>query len=262
MSESDVAIVVQARMSSRRLPGKVLAPLAGEPALVRMVERLARVARPHRLVVATSVERDDDAIADVVEGLGVAVSRGPLDDVLARVVAAVPEGCDTVVRLTADCPLVDPALVDHHLDVFAREQPDADYVSNAIIRTQPTGLDVEVVTRSILERAEREATDAADREHVTPWVRRHGRSVAVRQAVDLSALRWTLDTPDDYVFIAAVYEALYPARPDFDSRDVYHLLTRRPELIHLAPDLRDPEHDPATFVDRIQSHLAASGGRS
>jgi len=259
MSAPDVAIVVQARMSSRRLPGKVLAPLAGEPALARMLERLARVTRPHRLVVATSVEPDDDAVADLVASRGVAVARGPLDDVLARVRAAVPGGCDTVVRLTGDCPLVDPALVEQHLDVFDRERHRADYVTNALSRTHPDGLDVEVVSRSILERAHREATDAHDREHVLPWVARHGRVVHVRQRTDLSALRWTLDTPDDYAFIASVYDALYPDDPAFDSAAVYRLLAREPALVHVAHEALAVAAD--EWVSRIQSHLSTSGGR-
>lgn len=256
MSVSRVAIVVQARMSSRRLPGKVLAPLAGAPAIVRMLERVARVAGAQFHVVATSDEPSDDPLADACGARGIPIARGPLDDVLARVLAAVPSGYDTVVRLTGDCPLVDPRLVDRHIDRFLREQPWAQYVTNAVVRTQPDGLDVEVVARDLLARADREARTPFDREHVLSWVRRRARTLPITQEVDLSSLRWTLDTAADYEVISAIYDSLHPDNPEFESRDVYHLLVRRPELIHVAGKRSLSRAERAAWVDRIESHLA------
>lgn len=252
-----VAVVVQARMSSTRLPGKVLLPLAGAPLVARMMERVARVSRATLRVVATSDRPDDDRLADVCREHGIAVARGPLDDVLARFLRAVPPDHDTVVRLTADCPLVDPALVDRHVEVFLRERPRAEYVTNAVERSFPDGLDVEVVSRDLLVRADREPLEPHDREHVLTWARRNARIEPVRQAVDLSALRWTLDTPADYEAISEIFESLYPERPDFDSGDVYRLLARRPELIRVEGREALEPAERATWVERIRAQLAA-----
>ncbi|MGH8442916.1 MAG: cytidylyltransferase domain-containing protein [Nevskiaceae bacterium] len=249
-----VAVIVQARMSSRRLPGKVLLPLAGAPALARMMERVARVRGADYRLVATSDRRDDDAIARAGEAYGFEVRRGPLDDVLARFDRAVPRGCDVVVRLTADCPLVDPALVDRHIARFRRARPRAEYVSNAVVRTQPDGLDVEVVARAWLRRAARGARDPYDREHVLPWVRRRARLLPVTQETDLSALRWTLDTRGDYRVIRAIYAALYERNPRFGSADVYRLLLRRPELIR-ASGARLGARERRDWQRRIARHL-------
>jgi spore coat polysaccharide biosynthesis protein SpsF len=229
-----VVVVIQARMSSTRLPGKVLAPLAGRPAILRLVERVRRIRRASRHVVATSEDRSDDPLALTCAEHGVPCVRGSLNDVLGRVVTAIPDGCEVVVRLTGDCPLMDPALVDHHIARYEAAGSGVSYVTNAVSRTYPDGLDVEVVSRGILEEADRMATAPSDREHVTPWVQRHSAMVAVTQQVDLSALRWVLDTPSDYEALSGVYDALYPATPGFDSTAVYRLLLQRPDLIRVA----------------------------
>jgi spore coat polysaccharide biosynthesis protein SpsF len=237
VTAEQVAIVVQARMSSVRLPGKVLAPLAGAPAIVRMMERVGRVTRAAHQIVATSVEPSDDVLAAACLERGISCVRGPLDDVLARVVSAVPVACEAVVRLTADCPMIDPALVDEHIQRFEANRASVDYVSNALVRTYPHGLDVEVMSRAVLLEANARATLPHDREHVTPWIQRRcdegGRHLPVTQAVDLSALRWVLDTEADYEVIAAIYAALYERRPAFDSRAVHAFLLERPDLIRV-----------------------------
>jgi spore coat polysaccharide biosynthesis protein SpsF len=252
MKPDDVAIVVQARMSSTRLPGKVVAPLAGEPAIVRMMERAGRVTRAAHHVVATSEESSDDPLAHLCHRRGIACVRGPLDDVLGRVVGAVPGPCSVVVRLTGDCPLVDPALVDRHIAAFAAGPSGTDYVTNVVMRTYPDGLDVEVMSREVLAAADRAASDPFDREHVTPWIQRHARVLHVTQAVDLSALRWVLDTPSDYESIAAVYATLHPVDSRFGSPAVYRLLAGRPDLIRVAGDTPLDE-----IVTRIRALLAA-----
>ncbi len=229
-----VAVLIQARMSSARLPGKVLAPLAGQPAIVRMVERVRRVQGAGRLVVATSDDRSDDVLALVCHEHGIPCSRGPLDDVLHRMAAAVPEGSEVIVRLTGDCPLIDPALVDLHISRYVAGEATGGYVTNVVSRTYPDGLDVEVMSRDLLIEAARRATTASDREHVTPWIQRHATITAVTQPVDLSALRWVLDTPSDYAALSAVYEALHPEKPAFDSLAVYRLLWARPDLLRVA----------------------------
>jgi len=251
-----IGVVIQARMSSRRMPGKVLAPLAGEPALVRMLERVALVRNVDGRVVATSTDSADDPVAEVCARHGLACVRGPLDDVLSRFLLAAPPEWEGVVRLTGDCPLVEPALVERHVDLYLRERPKAEYVTNAVVRTMPDGLDVEVVSRRLLEEADRNAVSEYDREHVTPWVRRRARALTITQEVDLSALRWTLDTEHDYRMIAAVYDELHAANPAFGSSEVYRLLLRRPELINLSDADAPRGATRADWRARIETHLA------
>jgi len=193
--------VIQARMGSTRLPGKVLADLAGVPVLTFLVRRLRPLTDGvvDHLVVATSVGPDDDAIADAVRAEGVPVVRGSEADVLGRFGAALDEfPADLVVRITADCPLSDPGIVAAAID--GAETTGADYTSNTLVRTFPDGLDVEVVRATALRAAVDESDDPAEREHVTPFVyRRPGRFrlESLTSGQLLGDERWTLDTADD-----------------------------------------------------------------
>lgn len=236
-----VSVVIQARMNSTRLPGKVLLPLAGAPALQRMVHRVRRVRCAARVVVATSTQASDDPIAALCRQEGIVCVRGALDDVLGRILRAVPAGTEAVVRLTGDCPLVDPALVDRHIECFGALPAGPRYVTNAVTRTFPDGLDVEVMSLDLLKEADRMATTLPDREHVTGWIQRHAPVTSVTQAADLSALRWVLDTASDYAAIAGIFTALLPGHPDFDSGDIYRLLLQRPDLIRTAGEVSAAE---------------------
>ncbi|WP_296599244.1 glycosyltransferase family protein [Phenylobacterium sp.] len=216
--------ILQARMTSSRLPGKVMASVLGEPMIGRQLERLGRSARIGRIVVATSTDASDDPLAAYVEGLGHLVFRGSLADVLDRfagAMALVPEA-DTVVRLTADCPLTDPQVIDATIDHF--RAAGADYASNTpAVRTYPHGLDTEVMTRAALEAACREAADPYEREHVTPFIYRRPdrfRLAYLSQSPSRAHLRWTVDFPEDLAFVRDVYERLYPLNPAFTSADV------------------------------------------
>jgi spore coat polysaccharide biosynthesis protein SpsF len=220
--------ILQARTSSRRLPGKVLADVLGQPMLARQIERVRRARRITQLVVATSAESSDDAIAALCDSLAIACFRGSLDDVLARFHAAARAQApppEHVVRLTGDCPLCDPALID---DVIAQHLASgADYTSNALERRFPDGLDVEVMRFSALEVAAREARSPAQREHVTPFLYEHPerfRLASLRCERALGALRFTVDEPADLRFVQRVYAALYPANPAFGWRDVLALV--------------------------------------
>lgn len=215
--------ILQARMSSSRLPGKVMKPLAGRPMVERQIERLRRCETLSRLVVATSDDPSDDVLASFLKDIGVEAHRGPLADVLGRYVGAIEAlgVSGQVVRLTADCPLADPGVIDDCVRLQARL--GVDYCSNGRNRTYPRGLDVEVFNAADLLTAGREATDPYDREHVTPYLYRPGAPFTqgeLVQARDESALRWTVDTPEDYAFVEKVYAALYPAKPDFTSDDI------------------------------------------
>jgi spore coat polysaccharide biosynthesis protein SpsF len=213
--------VIQARMSSSRLPGKVLAPVLDTPMIGRQVERLRRSRRLDALVLATSREASDDPLADYCASLGLGVVRGPLEDVLARFALALdafPQAT-TLVRLTADCPLTDwrvlDAMVDHHLAA------GADYTNNTLPqRTFPHGLDVEAAQVAAFRAAVAEATDPYDREHVTPFLYRNPQRFRVEgltRTPSLAHLRWTVDYPEDLEFVRHVYAALYAADPDFGT---------------------------------------------
>jgi len=224
--------ILQARMSSTRLPGKVLMPLVGEPMLARQIERLRRGNKIGRLVVATSTDASDDPINVLCRTLRVACFRGSLTDVLGRYHGALRAfgPAETVVRLTGDCPLADPEVIDATIDLHFKE--GADYTSNTGELTFPKGLDVEVFKAEHLETAFREAGDPFEREHVTPFLYRHPeRFVQARLECDppMGHLRWTVDTPDDFDFVERVYEALYRENPTFNSEDVVRLTQGWPQ---------------------------------
>jgi spore coat polysaccharide biosynthesis protein SpsF len=224
--------ILQARVSSSRLPGKVLKPILGQPMILRQLERLARSRRIDRMVLATSVDPQDDPLAAAVGATGMAVYRGSLEDVLDRVIgAASPYKPEWIVRLTGDCPLADPELVDQVIE--ATLSAAADYGSNTLEPTYPDGLDVEVVRYAVLEEVWRAGGSIAEREHVTLGIHRHPerfRLVGIKGAGDLSRLRWTVDEARDFAFVERIYTELYAANPSFGTADILALLDRHPEL--------------------------------
>ena len=234
--------ILQARMSSTRLPGKVLADLAGAPMILRQIERLKRSTRLNRIVVATSDQTSDDPLAVCLIASGVPVFRGSLDDVLGRFMGAIDAfgPVRTVVRLTADCPLADPDLIDETLKLHQRS--GADYTSNTPARrSYAKGLDVEVFEAVALKIAAGETADPYDHEHVTPFLYRHPKRFKVEgleQAADEGEVRWTVDRPDDMAFVRAVYDGLYAANPAFTSDDVRAFVRARPDLAALGGDRR------------------------
>lgn len=238
-----ILAILQARMSSTRLPGKVLAPILGEPMLARQIERLQRCREFDRLIVATSIDASDDAIAGLCGRLAVECYRGSLDDVLDRFYQAASRyRPEHVVRLTADCPLADPALVDALIRFHCTG--GYDYSSNCHVPSLPDGLDAEVMRMAALETAWREARLPSEREHVTPFIRHHPERFRIglwKHAVDLSHHRWTVDEAEDLDFVRAVYEALYPLKPTFGIGEVLDLLAQKPELAMINAGLRRNE---------------------
>jgi spore coat polysaccharide biosynthesis protein SpsF len=226
-------------MSSTRLPGKVLLRTCGKPLLQHQIERAMRATKLDALVVATSTHPSDDALESLSTAIGVPCHRGSLDDVLARFVgAAKPLAPAYVVRLTGDCPLADPDVIDRV--IAAAQETGVDYASNALQPTYPDGLDVECMRFDVLESAAHEATKKFEREHVTPFIHSQPDRFAlrsVRSSVDLSAMRWTVDEPADFVFVSQVYEHLYPVQPDFRMADILQLLEREPQLARINTGL-------------------------
>lgn len=226
--------IVQARVGSTRLPGKVLMPLLGEPMLTRVMRRTARARRIDGVVVATTEDRSDDPLVDLAAAEGWPVVRGSMDDLLDRyVVAARDQHADVVIRITSDCPLIDPGVIDLTVDAFLGGE--CDYASNSLEpRTFPRGLDVEVVDRDALERAWREDTDPAWREHATPYIYRHPerfRLLAVRSEDPHPEQRWSVDTREDYELVRRVYEDL--GRDDFTWHDALAAVEAHPDWYEL-----------------------------
>ena len=231
-----VAAIIQARMGSTRLPGKVLRDVGGRTMLERVINRTRRAKHLRQVVVATSVSAADEPIVDHARDLGVEVVRGDEEWVLDRFYdAAQVVEADAVVRITADCPLIEPELIDRVVEAFLGAAPPADFAANIIERRYPRGLDVEVASREALGRVWREADQPHQRRHVFPYIYEHPgafRMVSVTDPVDRSGMRWTVDTIDDLQFIRAVYEQ-FDNRDDVHWLDVIALLARRPDLMGL-----------------------------
>jgi spore coat polysaccharide biosynthesis protein SpsF len=235
-----VLAVVQARTSSSRLPGKILADLGGRPMLARVVERALAARRVDRVVVATSDQPEDDPVPELCASLGVNCHRGSLDDVLDRFYqAASPYRPAAVVRLTGDCPLLDPQVIDRVVEEFQRG--GADYVSNTLTPTYPDGLDVEVMSLTALERAWREAELVSQREHVTLYIWQNSdykggalfRARNVAHERDLSSLRWTVDEPADLELVRAIYSGLEAAGQEPCLSRVLAFLADHPQVAAL-----------------------------
>lgn len=243
--------VLQARVSSTRLPGKVLLPVLGVPMLARQIERVRRARSLDGLVVATSVDMIDDGIEALCQSTDVLCFRGSREDVLDRFVRAMRAyQADRVVRLTGDCPLSDPGLIDRV--VHFHVEGGFDYSSNIDPPTFPDGLDVEVVGAEVLEDAWREATMTSEREHVTLWIRRHARRFRIGYVVDdvdRSCLRWTVDEPADLDFVRTVYERLYPSNPSFTTADVLALVEADPAIAVMNAGFERNEGFTRSLVD-------------
>ena len=226
-----VVAIIQARLGSTRLPGKVLMDLGGRTVLARVVGRLRHTTRVDEILVATTDSVADDAIVRECNQLEVSCFRGSENDVLDRYYRAARAcAAGAVVRITSDCPVIDPQIVDETIRVFRQEC--GDYASNVLPRTYPRGLDTEVFSMAALEQAWREAHASYEREHVTPYFYQHPelfRLVSQRGQVDCSQYRWTLDTAEDLELLRIIYERFGNGN-GFSWREVIQLMEREPEL--------------------------------
>lgn len=233
-----IVAIIQARMGSSRLPGKTMADVAGHPLLWHVVNRVRKARLVDKVVVATTESAGDEPITEFCSREGVECFRGSEDDVLDRFYrAAKATSADTVVRITADCPLMDPAVIDKVIGRF--QLADCDYVSNVLRYTYPDGLDVEVFSRAALERAWREARKPSEREHVTPFLRSQKHRTANVESdapVSPNQFRWTVDNAADLEFVRAVYAAMN-GNGAFGYKEVFELLRRRPELAAIQTEL-------------------------
>jgi len=234
-----VVAIIQARMRSTRLPGKVLKNLGAETVLARVVNRTRRATLLDEIVVATTVELADDAIVQECGRLSIACFRGDERDVLDRYYRAAQKfAADAVVRITADCPLIDPELIDVAVRVFLDQKPD--YATNSLVATYPRGLDVEVFTAEALACAWHSAKEGYQRVHVTPYLYENPelfKIVSLTAEGDYSKYRWTLDTAEDLEMVRAIYTH-FEQRGNFRWREVCRLMESQPELAEMNSHVR------------------------
>lgn len=238
-------IIVQARMTSTRLPGKVLNEVMGKPLLEYQIERLGQVRLADELVIATTINDSDQPIIELCERLGVAYHRGSEEDILSRYFeAATKFGADVVVRVTSDCPLIDPGVVDEVIGLYSNSWDKYDYVSNTLERTYPRGLDTEVFSMATLLKAHSEAREQPEREHVTLFIYRRPEQFRLANssnAKDYSQYRWTVDTPEDFELIKLILQELYPVNKKFTWLDILNLLNEYPEWANINATVKQKE---------------------
>ena len=237
--KKNVVCIIQARMGSTRLPGKVLLDLEGKPVVHRVVDRVLEARTIDRVVVAIPFGEKDDALEQALDGYHarVSVHRGSEQDVLDRYYqAARAAQAEIVVRVTCDCPVIDPEVIDRVVATLS-DEPALDYAANVLGRlTYPDGLDVKAMTFSALEKTWLHATKKEEREHVTPYIRRGVGAFRTRNVEcerDLSMHRWTLDEEADYRLLCEIYKRLLPSRPSFRMKDILELFEADPRLAEI-----------------------------
>lgn len=237
---SPVVIIIQARMLATRLPGKVLKEVDGKPLLAYLLERLRRVRNADGLLVATSQNPEDQKIVAFCDKEGVPVFRGSEEDVLSRYLGAARNcGAATVVRITADCPLIDPAVVERVIAYY--RDHEVDYAGNTLTLTYPRGMDTEVFSLRALEEAAQRAHLPSEREHVTLFMYTHPelfRLANVPYFNDMSKYRLTVDTQEDFNLVKSVLQELYPRNPNFTLEDILRYLEKNPEIARINAHVR------------------------
>jgi len=231
--------VIQARMSSTRLPGKVMLPLLGKPLLIRMIERVKSANFVGEVIVATSTNADDDGIEILCNQNNIICSRGHLTNLLDRHYQVAKQfNAEAVVKIPSDCPLIDPKVIDKVIGHYINSD-EFDFVSNLHPATYPDGNDVEIFSFESLECAWNDATKDYEREHTTPFIWEHQDvfcvgNVTWETGYDFSSThRWTIDFPEDYEFIRKVYDELYSKNPAFSLNDILTLLKQKPEIAEI-----------------------------
>ncbi|CAM2881777.1 cytidylyltransferase domain-containing protein [Clostridium sporogenes] len=242
-----VVCIVQARVGSTRLPGKVLKKICGKTILEHDIDRLRRVKNIDEIIIATTTLKKDNDIVKECKILGVKYFRGSEDDVLSRYYYAAKENnADVVVRITSDCPLIDPEISENIIKYYIDNKNKYDYVSNTIDRTYPRGLDTEVFSFKALEKAFKEAVSSRDKEHVTPYIWRNSKFFKLSQyknSKNYSDLRWTLDTIEDFELIDTIYKLLYPnMNSKFQFDNILDLYDKYPELKSINVNVKQKEN--------------------
>ena len=238
-----ILAILQARISSSRLPAKVLLPILNKPMLLHQIERINKSKLIDKLVVATSVNAADNDIEFLCNEHNIDCYRGNLNDVLDRFYNAAKQyNPDVVVRLTGDCPLTDYEIIDNIINCHINGKYD--YTSNALNPTYADGLDVEIINIDVLNQAYLEAQLPSEREHVTPFIYKNSerfKLFSYENNIDLSNFRWTVDNKEDFIFITKIYENLYEKNPNFKTADILKLIEEQPDLLQLNKHFRRNE---------------------
>jgi spore coat polysaccharide biosynthesis protein SpsF len=234
--------IIEARMTSTRLPGKIVLPILGKPMLELLVERLKRANFLDQIIIATTQNHSDDVVEKLTHHIGVGCFRGSEDDVLDRVLrAAHANEADVIVEVTGDCPLIDPAVLDRVIQTY--QTKNVDYVSNILKRTYPRGMDTQIFSTSVLEKVSRLTDDPIDHEHVSLYIYEHPEIFSLFNVQsDLQEKFWdirlTVDTQEDFRLIKAIFELLYPQNPAFTLYDILALLEKRKDLLELNRNIQ------------------------
>ncbi len=232
-----VVAIIQARMGSARLPGKVLKKIKGETVLSHVINRVSKTKNVDNIVIATTIQKDDDQIVKEVTDLGHTVYRGSENDVLERYYqATLQSSANIIIRITSDCPLIDPIVIDEMVEVFINNNYSlvTNAGTDASLRTFPRGLDVEIFSREALEKAYINATLPYQREHVTPYIYENEAKIFYyKNKEDNSNHRWTLDTKEDYRLIEEIYNNLYMGEHNFYINEILELFDKNKDLINL-----------------------------
>ncbi len=258
---SKIGAIIQARMGSTRLPGKVLMPLVGKPVVQQVVERLAWSKTLDKIIVATSTNEIDDVLAAFLKKNGINFFRGDENDVLDRFYQCAKKfKLDVIIRITSDCPFVDAQLVDEIVNYFLMHKGKLDYAANVNPPTYPDGLDVEVFSFSALEKSWNEAKLQYQREHVTSFIRDNPQIFKIANITykrDLSKVRLTLDTPEDLQVVSNIYNSLYSKNPKFSWLDVVNLIEANPEILSPTKHIKRDEkywQQRANELKKVEKH--------
>ncbi|RCW77359.1 cytidylyltransferase domain-containing protein [Saliterribacillus persicus] len=237
-----VVAIIQARMGSTRLPGKVLKKVLDKPLLEYQIERVKRSKLIDEIVIATTTNEADELIIDFCERLSISYYRGSENDVLSRYYeAANIHKADVVVRLTSDCPVIDPVVIDTNIQYYLDNQTDFDYVSNTHKRTFPRGFDTEVFSFDALEAAFKKAELASEKEHVTPYIYQNPSQFRIGHVFgedDHSDLRLTVDTKEDFLLIEKIIDVLYKNNPNFTYDDIVKLLNENKDWLKINAEIK------------------------
>lgn len=232
-----IVATIEARMTSSRLPGKILRPILGKPMLELLIERLSNVNKIDQIVVATTENSTDDIVEQLTRSLGYSCYRGSEDDVLERVLeAAQYNNADIIVEITGDCPLIDPKVISRLIEIYVHNSYD--YVSNTLKQTYPNGLDTQVFSLKILQEVAQLTQDPVDHEHVSLYIYEHPEKFLLfNLESDIPEKYWdlrlTVDTIEDFELIRTIFEELYPKNPNFSLEDILFLFEMRPELYEI-----------------------------
>jgi len=237
-----ILAIVQARMNSTRLPGKVMKKILRKPLIGYLLERLGKSKKVNKIVIASSRKRNNDELCKYVKRLGLDVYRGEEDDVLDRYYQAASQfNPDAIVRISGDCPLIDYKVIDRVISYYLKG--NFDYVSNVNPPTYPDGLDTEVFSFKALEEAWKNAKLKSEREHVTPYIINSGKFKIgnVRAENDFSSKRWTVDNEEDFILISKIIENLYKENSYFDMYDILKFENKNPELFEINKHIKRNE---------------------